>query len=101
MQSVSSQDYIYINIYAPGQKYTTTLKNEEKVIVYNFLIMKISYKEKVKWHLNQKYEEISIHFYMYISIDAKFVKFILYINIWPPINNKEKRTWFNWNIYYI
>ena len=28
--------YIYIYIYTPGQKYKTTLKNEEKYIVYNF-----------------------------------------------------------------
>ena len=29
-------------------------------------------KHKVKRHLDLKYEEISIHFYMYISIRAKF-----------------------------
>ena len=29
-------------------------------------------KNRVKRHLNLKYEEISIHFYMYISIYAKF-----------------------------
>ena len=28
--------YIYIYIYTPWQKYKTTLKNEEKDIVYNF-----------------------------------------------------------------
>ena len=37
--------------------------------------MKIRYmKNKVKRHLNLKYEEISIHFfYMYIRIHAKFI----------------------------
>ena len=35
--------YIYIYICTPGQKYNTTLKNEQKDTVYNFLIMKISY----------------------------------------------------------
>ena len=29
-------DVLYIYIYTPGQKYKTTLKNEEKDIVYNF-----------------------------------------------------------------
>ena len=28
--------YIYIHTHTPGQKYKTTLKNEEKDIVYNF-----------------------------------------------------------------
>ena len=38
--------------YTPGQKYKTTLKNEEKDI-YKFLFMKIRYmKVKVKRHLN-------------------------------------------------
>ena len=35
--------YTYIHIFTPGQKYKTTLKNEENDIVYNFLIMKIRY----------------------------------------------------------
>ena len=51
-------DYIYI----PGQKYKTTLKNEEKGIVYNFWFTKIRYKYlKLFYLLNLKYEEISIH----------------------------------------
>ena len=29
-------------------------------------------KDKVKRHLNLKYDEISIHFYMYISIYDEF-----------------------------
>ncbi len=41
---------------------TTTLKNEEKDIVYNSWTMKIRYmKDKVKRHLDLK-QEISIHF---------------------------------------
>ena len=35
--------YIYIYIYTLGQKCKTTIKNEEKDIVYNFWIMKIRY----------------------------------------------------------
>ena len=53
----------FFGTYTPGQKYKITLKNEEKDIVYNFLIMKIRYMtDKVKRHLNLKLEEISIHF---------------------------------------
>ena len=41
--------------YTHRQKYKTTLKNEEKDIVYNFQIMKIRYiRDKVKRHLNLK-----------------------------------------------
>ena len=50
--------YIYIYIiylYTLGQKYYATLKNEEKDIVNNLLIMKIRYmKDKIKKHLNLK-----------------------------------------------
>ena len=47
--------YIYIYIYTLGQQHKTILQNEEKDIVYNFLIMKIRYmKDKVKRHLNLK-----------------------------------------------
>ena len=49
----------------------STHKNKEDV--YNFWIIKITYMEdKVSWQLNSKPEEISIHFYMCISIYAKF-----------------------------
>ena len=62
---------IYLSIYTPGQKYKTTLKNEEKDIVYCFLIMKIRYmKDKTKTQLNLKYEEFQFLFYMYISNNA-------------------------------
>ena len=41
-------------IYTPGQKYKTTLKNEEKHCL-QFLHMKIRYmKDKVKRHLDLK-----------------------------------------------
>ena len=46
---------IYIYIYTPEQKYKTTIKNEEKDIVYNFLIMKLRYmKDKFKRYSNLK-----------------------------------------------
>ena len=38
--------YIYIYSHTPGQKYKTILRNEEKDIVYNFLIMKIQIYER-------------------------------------------------------
>ena len=65
---------IYLSIYSPGQKYKSTLKTEEKYISYNiFWIIKTRYmKDRVKRHLNLKLEEISIYFYMNISIHAKF-----------------------------
>ena len=37
--------YIYIYIYTPLDKNIKLLKNEEKDIVYNFLIMKIRYMQ--------------------------------------------------------
>ena len=56
-----------IHSYTPGQKYKTTLKDEDKDIVYIFGIMKIRYlKGTVKRHLKLKYEEISVYFlYVY------------------------------------
>ena len=39
----SFQLHAFQFIHTPGQKYKTTLKNEEKNIVYNFLILKIRY----------------------------------------------------------
>ena len=50
-------------MYNPGQKYKTTLKNEEKDIVYNFYIMKIRHMKDKAWRqLNLKYKEILIQF---------------------------------------
>ena len=50
-------------VYTLGQKNKLTLKNEEKDIVYNFLIIKIRYmKDKFKEDLNLKKKVISIHF---------------------------------------
>ena len=52
------ENEIKIKRFTPGQKYKTTLKNEEKDIVYYFEIMKIRYmkdkymKDKIKRHLN-------------------------------------------------
>ena len=35
--------YVCVCVHTPRQRYKTTLKNEEKYIVYNFWIMKIKY----------------------------------------------------------
>ena len=64
--------YIYIYIYTPGKKYKTSIKNEEKDIVYNFLIMKIRYMKDKVWRQIQNKKKFQFISYMYISIHAQF-----------------------------
>ena len=67
-----------MSIYTPLEKIYDILKNIEKYIDNNFYIMKIRYiKDKAERQLNLKYDHISIHFYMYISIYASFENFVL------------------------
>ena len=46
--------------------------------------------KSIRPHLKNE-EEISIHFYMYISFYAKFLRFNFDVNIRQPIKTEEKR----------